>query len=137
RLGIKARLRNSSRARLRRTVRQRPEGDATPETVKLVIQRGLLIREKRSIPMKRISRRSALKIGLGLGAAAVVGRGTPQARAAKRDPKWQAAVEKGLKWVAETQSSLGHWTAANYPTAMTALAGTALIASGSTATQGP
>jgi squalene cyclase len=32
---------------------------------------------------------------------------------------------------------LGHWTAGNYPTAMTALAGTALLGSGSTATQGP
>ena len=36
-----------------------------------------------------------------------------------------------------SQSSLGHWTAGTYPTAMTALAGTALICSGSTTTQGP
>ena len=32
---------------------------------------------------------------------------------------------------------LGHWTAQTYPTAMTALAGTALLCSGSTTTQGP
>jgi squalene cyclase len=59
-----------------------------------------------------------------------------RAHAAKRDPKWDQAITKGLDWVANTQSSLGHWTAGQYPTAMTALAGTALIASGSTATQG-
>jgi hypothetical protein len=39
--------------------------------------------------------------------------------------------------VARTQSKLGHWTAGSYPTAMTALAGTALTCAGSTATQGP
>ena len=59
------------------------------------------------------------------------------ALAAKGDPKVEAAIEKGLKWVAKSQSSLGHWTAGGYPTAMTALAGTALVASGSTTIQGP
>jgi hypothetical protein len=39
--------------------------------------------------------------------------------------------------VAKSQSSLGHWTAGGYPTAMTALAGTAMVASGSTTIQGP
>lgn len=58
-------------------------------------------------------------------------------QAAKRDPKWEAAMDKGLKWIAKTQSTQGHWTAGGYPTAMTALAGTALIGSGSTTTQGP
>jgi hypothetical protein len=51
--------------------------------------------------------------------------------------RWEDAINKGLKWVASTQSRLGHWTAGSFPTAMTALAGTALICSGSTATQGP
>jgi len=60
-----------------------------------------------------------------------------RAEAAKGDPKWDAAIEKGLRWVAKSQSSLGHWTAGGYPTAMTALAGTALVASGSTTIQGP
>lgn len=55
----------------------------------------------------------------------------------KKRTKWHAAIDKGLKWVAKTQSKRGHWTASNYPTAMTALAGVALIASGSTTTQGP
>ena len=46
--------------------------------------------------------------------------------AAKKDPKWEAAIDKGLKWMAKTQSSAGHWHAGGtYPTAMTSLAGTA------------
>lgn len=47
-------------------------------------------------------------------------------------------VDKGLAWVAGTQSRLGHWTAndGRYPEAMTALAGMALVAEGSTTTQG-
>ncbi|MFO0817687.1 MAG: prenyltransferase/squalene oxidase repeat-containing protein [Pirellulales bacterium] len=57
--------------------------------------------------------------------------------ARRKDPAWERAIDRGLKWVARTQSSAGHWTAQNYPTAMTALAGTALICSGSTTTQGP
>lgn len=91
-----------------------------------------------------ITRRTALRQvagGFALGSLATLGTGfggLRQAEAAKRDPKWESAIEKGLKWVVRTQSSLGHWTAqGSYPTAMTALAGTALIASGSTTTQGP
>lgn len=62
----------------------------------------------------------------------------PSVQAASRDPKVQRAIDKGLDWVAETQSKRGHWTAndGRYPTAMTALAGMALIAEGSTTTQG-
>ncbi|MEC8338832.1 MAG: hypothetical protein VXZ84_11875, partial [Planctomycetota bacterium] len=49
------------------------------------------------------------------------------------------AVERGLRWLASTQSRIGHWEAreGRYPTAMTALAGMALLAEGSTTTQGP
>jgi hypothetical protein len=82
-----------------------------------------------------ISRRQAL-LALG-GAAATSLLPAQPAAAAKRDPKWEAAIDKGLKWIARTQSTQGHWTAGGYPTAMTALAGTALIGSGSTTTQGP
>ena len=57
--------------------------------------------------------------------------------AARYSSAEESAIEKGLRWVAKTQSRLGHWTAANYPTAMTALAGLALLCSGSTTTQGP
>ncbi len=75
--------------------------------------------------------------GAALGGLALSSALPNEARAAKNDPKVEAAIEKGLKWVAKTQSSLGHWTAGGYPTAMTALAGTALTASGSTTIQGP
>ncbi len=54
---------------------------------------------------------------------------SPPASAAAKDPKVQKAVTKGLDWVANSQSKLGHWTAneGRYPTAMTALAGMALL----------
>jgi len=47
-------------------------------------------------------------------------------------------TERGLEWLASRQSRLGHWSANNgrYPTAMTAMAGTALLCEGSTTTQG-
>jgi hypothetical protein len=81
--------------------------------------------------MRRISRRAALRIGAALAGGSLLGGGSArEAYAAKRDPKWEASIERGLRWVASTQSSVGHWTAGNYPTAMTALAGTALIAWG-------
>src|SRR5262245_66348307 len=84
-----------------------------------------------------VSRRQALQF-LGAAAAATLNPlATRRASAAKEDPKIEQAIEKGLRWVAKSQSSLGHWTAGGYPTAMTALAGTALVASGSTTIQGP
>lgn len=64
--------------------------------------------------------------------------GPRRAAAEPIDPKTQRSVARGLEWMANTQSRLGHWTANNgqYPTAMTALAGLAMLAEGSTATQG-
>jgi len=71
----------------------------------------------------------------GLAAADRLGR---PAAAAKKDPRWEKAIQRGLDWVAQTQSPIrGNWMAGNYPTAMTALAGTALVCSGSTTVQGP
>jgi hypothetical protein len=60
------------------------------------------------------------------------------ATAAKGDPRVRAAVASGLEYLADTQSRVGNWTAKNgaYPTAMTALAGIALLCEGSTTTQG-
>jgi len=54
------------------------------------------------------------------------------------DPKVRAAIHRGLEWIANSQSRLGHWSAndGRYSTAMTALAGMALLAEGSTTTQG-
>lgn len=47
-------------------------------------------------------------------------------------------VARGLEWLAGTQSRVGHWTAndSRYPTAMTGMAGIALLCEGSTTTQG-
>jgi hypothetical protein len=61
-----------------------------------------------------------------------------RARAAVSDAEVQRAVDRGLEWLAANQSRMGHWNAGyeRYPTAMTALAGVALLAEGSTATQG-
>ena len=85
-----------------------------------------------------ISRRTALQaLASAVGGLSLVDGLSRPAFAGKKEPAWEKAMEKGLKWVARTQSQLGHWTAASYPTAMTALGGTALICSGSTTTQGP
>jgi len=47
------------------------------------------------------------------------------------------AVTRGLDWLAANQSRRGNWDAnGNYPSAMTGMAGMALLAEGSTATQG-
>jgi hypothetical protein len=87
----------------------------------------------------RLTRRSALKTIAATSAGCLLA--GPAARpslAGKRDPRWERAIKRGLDWVAQTQSSIrGNWAAAAYPTAMAALAGTALICSGSTTTQGP
>ena len=86
----------------------------------------------------RINRRTALAtLASSAATAGALGYHPRRAIAGKKNPTWEAAISKGLNWVARSQSKLGHWTASSYPTAMTALAGTALICSGSTTTQGP
>lgn len=53
------------------------------------------------------------------------------------DPAVQAHINGGLEWLASQQHKLGHWNAqGRYPTAMTALAGLAMLCEGSTTTQG-
>ena len=56
----------------------------------------------------------------------------------KNDPKLKRVIAHGLDWIAANQSRQGGWTAqdSRYPTAMTALAGVALLSEGSTSTQG-
>ncbi|MEM6979799.1 MAG: prenyltransferase/squalene oxidase repeat-containing protein [Planctomycetota bacterium] len=61
----------------------------------------------------------------------------PYAQGASSKPKWEQCIDRGLGWLAETQSTRGQWNTSVYVTAMAALAGTAMIASGSTTTQGP
>ena len=69
-----------------------------------------------------LNRRQTLQtLGASLASAALLSGPTRRAEAAKGDPKIEQAIEKGLRWVAKNQSSLGHWTAGGYPTAMTAL----------------
>ena len=55
-----------------------------------------------------------------------------EASAAGKDPKVRQVVARGLEWLANSQSRLGHWTAdrGQYPTAMTGLAGIALMCEG-------
>src|SRR6266567_1246595 len=91
------------------------------------------------VPMQKLlTRRQSLQsLSAALAEAALCSGTNRKAEAAKGDSKWEQAIEKGLRWVAKNQSSLGHWTAGGYPTAMTALAGTALVGSGSTTIQGP
>ncbi|MEM7454015.1 MAG: prenyltransferase/squalene oxidase repeat-containing protein [Planctomycetota bacterium] len=53
------------------------------------------------------------------------------------DNELDQAVQKGLEWLAGSQTRTGSWPHDTYPTAMAALAGTALLCGGSTTTQGP
>jgi hypothetical protein len=84
-----------------------------------------------------IARRKYLAIVVVLATASLLVPCRAQAKSVQ-DPKVRAAVHRGLEWVANSQSRLGHWTAndGRYATAMTALAGMALLAEGSTTTQG-
>jgi hypothetical protein len=65
----------------------------------------------------------------------------PGGRPAGVTPKIEAAIESGLRYLVSTQNQDGSWrtrgSTGSYPTAMTALAGLALLAGGSTPTQGP
>jgi hypothetical protein len=59
------------------------------------------------------------------------------ARASIDDPQVKKTITGGLDWLAYQQHKLGHWTAqGRYPTAMTALAGMAMLCEGSTTTEG-
>ena len=86
---------------------------------------------------EKLSRRKAVQATAALAAGASgLGPMRLDARDSENDTRWERSIRRGLDWVSSTQSRLGHWTVANYPTAMTALAGTALLCSGSTTTQG-
>jgi hypothetical protein len=69
---------------------------------------------------------------------ALIGWLPPAGRAVAAEPRVEETVAKGLDWLAGRQSRRGNWAAneGRYPTAMTALAGTALLMEGSTTTQG-
>jgi len=85
-----------------------------------------------------MTRRAALRALTTLAGSVAFGSGAAgRAQAAQREPRWNKAIAQGLQWTANNQSTLGHWPPSIYPTAMAALAGTALICGGSTTTQGP
>ncbi len=54
---------------------------------------------------------------------------------ADRDPAWNNTIHRGLEFLARTQASRGQWNTPPYPTALSALAGLAMLCSGSTSTQ--
>ena len=83
-----------------------------------------------------IVRRDWLKLAATLTATHSIVASTTKANAAQQS-RWSDSINKGLDWLSRTQSSRGQWTTQVYPTAIAALAGTALISSGSTTTQGP
>ena len=82
------------------------------------------------------ARRDWLKIAASLTLSSALPRSV-SAQVGLQDDRWNDSIKKGLDWLSRTQSSRGQWNTQVYPTAIAALAGTALIASGSTTTQGP
>ena len=62
----------------------------------------------------------------------------PLARSDDQSAKVKEAVDRGLKWFAETQNRDGHWEAngGQYPTSMTALAAMTMLMEGSTLREG-
>ena len=87
-----------------------------------------------------ISRRMALR-SLGAIAATPLATSLSPILGSLRDPGptsggWEKSIEKGLAWLAKQQTRMGGWVHDNYPVAISALAGTALICSGCTTTQG-
>ena len=94
------------------------------------------------VASSKICRRQATQLLAGgaafmaLGGIAKAAPSLSPSMPADKNPT-KAAVKKGLDWIAKQQSRSGGWPDKTYPVAMTALAGTALISSGSTATQGP
>ena len=94
---------------------------------------------KSDSPSPSLNRRTALRKLGATGALAIAGSLTvnPQRASAAYTPEWTRAINRGMQWMARNQSPRGRWLAGTYPTAMTALGGTALLSSGSTTTQGP
>ncbi len=85
-----------------------------------------------------MNRRQALKTFAALGGGCLLPEFAPRyASAAAINSTWKRSIQRGMEWLARNQSPRGRWTAGTYPTAMTALGGIAMLASGSTTTQGP
>lgn len=87
---------------------------------------------KRMMPHATLTATSAILAALLCAASAAI------AAEAPKDPEVRRSVERGLEWLSTHQSRLGSWQAngTRYPTAMTALAATAMLGEGSTTMQG-
>jgi hypothetical protein len=83
-----------------------------------------------------IARTSLTAAGFATGTAGSRRRGLAQSTH-RSNPAWEQSVRAGLDFLAREQSSRGQWNTPAYPTALAALAGAALVCSGSTTTQGP
>lgn len=98
-----------------------------------------------SIQSRRHFLRSTLATGLaaaglasqGVAGGRLIASSALLANGSGRNPKWESATRRGLDYLARTQSSRGQWNTPPYPVAVSALAGLALLCSGSTVTQGP
>lgn len=77
-------------------------------------------------------------ICLGLAGSLWAGIAPSPARAEDLAPKYREAARKGLEWLVKQQAPDGHWVAPgdSYATAMTGMAGIALLAEGSTIREG-
>jgi hypothetical protein len=75
---------------------------------------------------------------VALPAILLAGLRSPFARGEELPPKLQAATNKALEWLAKQQARDGHWEAAGgqFATAMTGIAGMALLMEGSTIREG-
>jgi Squalene-hopene cyclase C-terminal domain len=88
--------------------------------------------------MTNTNRRQWMKQLSIAGSAIALGSQVSFGNTAKNNPRWAQSVRAGLDWLAANQSSRGQWSnTPTYPVALAALAGTALVGSGSTTTQGP
>ncbi|MEO1615080.1 MAG: hypothetical protein AAFV88_04470 [Planctomycetota bacterium] len=85
----------------------------------------------------QINRRNCLRGLAGMAGLSAAPMWSGNCHAAERNASWETTTQKALNWLRKTQSSRGHWNTQVYPTALAALAGTAMIGSGSTTTQGP
>lgn len=90
----------------------------------------------------RLKRVLAIMVLLSAPSASVVGSESDQRPLPKHvTPKTEAAIKRGLDYLARTQGRDGAWRNApgygTYPVAMSALAGMAFLMNGSTTTQGP
>jgi len=91
-----------------------------------------------------MDRRALLKFGLATSVGTSLSTSLALSRASAAIPaalpsadKVRNAIDRGLEYLVSKQSRVGAWPDPSHQVAITALAGTALICSGSTTTQGP